>query len=108
MSELLKISGLSKSYRSGQERLRILVDLNLSVELGQMVAITGASGSGKSTFLHLVGGMERPEGVGRVPEPDRRLRVSVPLSSARVQRPGERHVSPAAAGNLPPGSLRAG
>lgn len=61
MSDLLKIRGLSKSYLSGQERLRILVDLNLTVQAGQMVAITGASGSGKSTFLHLVGGMERPD-----------------------------------------------
>ena len=61
MSDLLRIRGLSKSYPSGQERLRILVDLNLTVQAGDMVAITGASGSGKSTFLHLVGGMERPD-----------------------------------------------
>ena len=61
MSERLEIRGLSKSYRSGRERLRILVDLDLTVQAGRMVAIMGASGSGKSTFLHLVGGMEKPE-----------------------------------------------
>ena len=61
MSKFLKVEKLCKSYQSGSEFLHILVDLSLEVERGQMVAITGASGSGKSTFLHLVGGMERPD-----------------------------------------------
>lgn len=61
MSDFLSIQGLSKSYQSGQTALQVLVDLNLEVERGQMVAVTGASGSGKSTFLHLVGGMDKPD-----------------------------------------------
>ncbi|MDA2924476.1 ABC transporter ATP-binding protein [Acidobacteria bacterium AH-259-O06] len=61
MNKFLKIEGLSKSFQSGSEKLHILVDLALEVEEGQMVAVTGASGSGKSTFLHLVGGMERAD-----------------------------------------------
>ena len=65
MSEFLKVEGLCKSYQSGSESLHILVELSLEVGRGQMVAITGASGSGKSTFLHLVGGMERPD-AGRI------------------------------------------
>ncbi|MDA2933909.1 ABC transporter ATP-binding protein [Acidobacteria bacterium AH-259-D05] len=61
MSKFLKIEGLCKSFQSGSEKLDILVNLALEVEPGQMVAITGASGSGKSTFLHLVGGMDRAD-----------------------------------------------
>lgn len=61
MSKFLKIQGLCKSFQSGNERLDILVNLALEIERGQMVAVTGASGSGKSTFLHLVGGMERAD-----------------------------------------------
>lgn len=65
MSKFLKIQGISKSFRSGNEKLHILVDLALDLERGQMVAVTGASGSGKSTFLHLVGGMDRAD-AGRI------------------------------------------
>ncbi len=43
----------------------MLRDLNLAVEAGEMVAIVGASGVGKSTLLHLLGGLDRPES-GRV------------------------------------------
>lgn len=65
MSKFLKIQGISKSFQSGNEKLHILVDLALDLERGQMVAVTGASGSGKSTFLHLVGGMDRAD-AGRI------------------------------------------
>lgn len=61
----MEVANLHKSFRSGNERLDILVDLNLTVRKGGMVAVTGASGSGKSTFLHLVGGMDRPDS-GRI------------------------------------------
>ncbi len=65
MSKFLKIKGISKSFQSGNERLQILVDLALDLERGQMLAVTGASGSGKSTFLHLVGGMDTAD-AGRI------------------------------------------
>lgn len=61
MNKILEIKNLCKSFESGNEKLHVLVNLNLKVDLGQMIAITGASGCGKSTFLHLVGGMERPD-----------------------------------------------
>ncbi len=60
MSKALRISGLCKSYQSGDQLLVVLNDLSLEVEKGTLVAITGESGSGKSTLLHLVGGMEQP------------------------------------------------
>ena len=61
MNNFLKIQGLYKSFQSGNEKLRILIDLSLQLEKGEMLAVTGASGSGKSTFLHLVGGMDRAD-----------------------------------------------
>ena len=61
MSNFLKIQGLYKSFQSGTEKLRILIDLSLRLKEGEMLAVTGASGSGKSTFLHLVGGMDRAD-----------------------------------------------
>ena len=61
MNNFLKIQGLYKSFQSGTEKLRILIDLSLRLKEGEMLAVTGASGSGKSTFLHLVGGMDRAD-----------------------------------------------
>jgi lipoprotein-releasing system ATP-binding protein len=58
MSEFLEARGVCKSYLSGQEKLDVLVNLDLTLKQGQMIAVTGASGSGKSTFLHVVGGMD--------------------------------------------------
>jgi lipoprotein-releasing system ATP-binding protein len=51
--------GLVKSYTVGQTRLTVLRDLDLQVEVGEMVAIVGASGVGKSTLLHVLGGLDR-------------------------------------------------
>lgn len=54
----LKISNLKKSYRQGAESLTILNRLNLQVNTSDVVAVVGASGSGKSTFLSLVAGLD--------------------------------------------------
>src|SRR5207249_2788850 len=50
-----------KSYEVGQSSLVVLRDLDLSVDAGEMVAIVGASGVGKSTLLHVLGGLDRPD-----------------------------------------------
>jgi len=57
---LIDIQGLSKDFQSGDETLHILRGVDLQVGKGEMLAIVGASGVGKSTFLHIVGGLERP------------------------------------------------
>jgi lipoprotein-releasing system ATP-binding protein len=61
MSDLLKVRGLSKAYRSGADRIEVLADLDLDLADGEMMAVMGVSGSGKSTLLHMLGGMDRPD-----------------------------------------------
>ena len=61
MSELaLKVRGLEKSFEMGGTLLPVLRGIDLDVEVGERVAIVGQSGSGKSTFLHLAGTLDRP------------------------------------------------
>ena len=55
------VQGLSKSYRMGGRAVPVLRDLDLAVESGEMVAIVGASGVGKSTLLHVLGGLDRAQ-----------------------------------------------
>ena len=52
------VRGLNKFYTTGDKRLHVLRDLDLTVEKGEMVAIMGASGVGKSTLLHVLGGLD--------------------------------------------------
>ncbi len=60
MSERIRTVGLAKEYRSGNESLKVLKDVNLTVQAGEMVAVVGASGVGKSTLLYLLGTLDRP------------------------------------------------
>jgi lipoprotein-releasing system ATP-binding protein len=50
---------------SGPQELRVLDGINFEIHAGEMLAIVGASGVGKSTFLHILGGLDRPT-AGRV------------------------------------------
>jgi lipoprotein-releasing system ATP-binding protein len=54
-------TGILKTYPVGGAPLTVLRDLDLQVEAGEMLAIVGASGVGKSTLLHLLGGLDRPD-----------------------------------------------
>ena len=56
---------LEKEYRSGPELLRVLRGASVIVRAGEMVALVGASGVGKSTLLHILGALDRPT-AGRV------------------------------------------
>jgi lipoprotein-releasing system ATP-binding protein len=57
----LTATQLNKSYHVGSQHLHVLRDLDLSIEAGEMVAVVGASGVGKSTLLHLLGGLDRAD-----------------------------------------------
>jgi lipoprotein-releasing system ATP-binding protein len=68
---LIEIAGLVKSYSTPAGRIEVLRGVELSVEAGQMVAIAGASGVGKSTLLHVIGGLDRVDaGTVRIGEAD--------------------------------------
>ncbi len=54
------LQGISKNYQQGSRTIKVLSDLNLELAEGETVAIIGASGTGKSTLLHLLGGLDRP------------------------------------------------
>lgn len=58
--EILKTVQLSKSYGHAEAKVEALKNVNISVKQGEFVAIVGASGSGKSSLLHLLGGVDRP------------------------------------------------
>lgn len=58
----LSVRGLEKGFPSGAEWLPVLRGLDLEVGAGEVVALTGPSGVGKSTLLHLIAGLERPDG----------------------------------------------
>jgi len=57
----LEARGIVKSYMVGATPLTVLRDLDLAVEAGEMLAIVGASGVGKSTLLHVLGGLDRAD-----------------------------------------------
>lgn len=59
-SELLRAENLRKTYRSGEQEINPLDGVNLSIERGEMIAIVGPSGTGKSTLLHLLGALDTP------------------------------------------------
>lgn len=58
-SPILEARDLSKSFTSGGRPLPVLSGLNLAIEAGEMVSIVGTSGVGKSTLLHILGGVDR-------------------------------------------------
>ena len=64
---LVHVEGLNKFYTARAGRLHVLRDLSLEVAAGEMVAVVGASGVGKSTLLHVLGGLDRADsGVAEV------------------------------------------
>jgi lipoprotein-releasing system ATP-binding protein len=84
----LEASGLVKSYPVGGRSLMVLRDLELQVAAGEMLAIVGASGVGKSTLLHVLGGLDRVD-QGRIAIDGRELTA---MPDAEVVAYRNRHV----------------
>jgi len=57
---IVRLEDISKIYGSGETEVRALMDVNLTVEQGEYCAIMGASGSGKSTAMNVIGCLDRP------------------------------------------------
>lgn len=59
---MIDIRNITKFYGSGESRFQVLKGISLQIEDGNLVVVLGASGSGKSTFLNIISGLERPDG----------------------------------------------
>ncbi len=57
---LISVQNLEKSFKTGKDTLGVLKNLNLGIIKGEMIAVMGSSGVGKSTLLHLLGALDRP------------------------------------------------
>ena len=57
---LARLSGVSRTYQKGKERVEVLHNLDLDIPDGDFIAVMGPSGSGKTTLLNLLGGLDRP------------------------------------------------
>ena len=60
MEKIIEITNLCKSFWLGDEELKVLKNINLTVNKGEFIAIVGASGSGKSTLMNIIGALDRP------------------------------------------------
>ncbi len=58
---LIRAEGLTKTYRKGTTEIPVLRGVDLEIAEGEMIAITGSSGVGKSTLLHALGTLEKPD-----------------------------------------------
>ena len=58
MSTLITMNKVHKIYRVGEMRVHALAGVSMTVNRGEFIAITGASGSGKSTMLNMLAGLE--------------------------------------------------
>jgi lipoprotein-releasing system ATP-binding protein len=68
----LEARAIAKTYRNAEVPVAVLQGLDLEVEQGEMLAVVGPSGIGKSTLLHVLGGLDRPD-QGSVSMADREL-----------------------------------
>jgi lipoprotein-releasing system ATP-binding protein len=80
MNDVLRLENVSRRYSEGGGQLEIFSDLNLTLQPGEIVALVGQSGAGKSSLLHMAGLLEAPSGgeiyvngvgVSRLPDQER-------------------------------------
>ena len=68
---LIRVEHIRKVYRMGEEKVIALGDVSLEIQQGEIVCFLGTSGSGKSTFLNMVAGLEKPTRgeiwIGKIP-----------------------------------------
>src|SRR5687767_8051000 len=89
MAAVVAAEGVVKTYGEGRAARRVLDGASLHVQAGEIVAILGRSGTGKSTLLHLIGGLDTPD-AGRISVAGERVTGASQraLSRLRAQRIG--------------------
>lgn len=60
MNKMISIENLNKIYKTGSVEVHALKDVNIEINYGEFIAIMGHSGSGKSTFMNIIGCLDRP------------------------------------------------
>lgn len=95
MESLLELDGVCKTYARGERRLRVLANLSLEVHLGEVAAVVGSRGEGKTTLLQVAAGIQRPdrgavmfEGVDMLTMSDRRRSELLGASISWITREG--------------------
>src|SRR5438132_5750954 len=58
---MIELKNVTRRYQQGENAVLALDDVSLRIEPEEFVVVTGESGSGKSTFLHLIGGLDKPD-----------------------------------------------
>ncbi|HWC62092.1 MAG TPA: ABC transporter ATP-binding protein [Rhizomicrobium sp.] len=62
MSDVLRLENVSRRYKEGEGQLEVFSGLNMTLRMGEIVALVGPSGAGKSSLLHMAGLLEKPSG----------------------------------------------
>ena len=84
-SPLIALTGVGRSYGQGEAAVKVLREVDLTIQRGEMVAIIGTSGSGKSTLMNILGCLDRPsEGTYRIAGQD--TGKMMPDELARLRR----------------------
>lgn len=82
---MLNVTGLTKSFGSGSNKLQVLKGVEMEIERGEMVALMGPSGCGKSTLLNIIGGLLAGDG-GSITLNERTYGLKGPSSVVDVRR----------------------
>ena len=85
INNLLYASGLKKSFKIGKNKLDVLKDVEISMKIGELVALMGPSGSGKSTLLNIIGGLLKADD-GYIELNDHRYGITNPIHLNELRR----------------------
>jgi ABC-type lipoprotein export system ATPase subunit len=95
MGSLLELDGVCKTFARGERRLRVLANLSLEVQAGEVAAIVGSRGEGKTTLLQIAAGIQRPDrgavvfdGADLVAMPERRRSELLGAAISWITREG--------------------